>query len=240
MINVNDIWLSTLDKINEDGNGQMTTGRFNRWLWLAQLKCLDWLSGDVANIQPPTPYSAEKDRSWLSIFITKLPVQVSNDTVTKPSDYYLWDNGYLLGNYFANADCENDDEVPTGCNIPIELLSGDEFYYRCNTYVEGLQPSFIKPICKELGNGFEFLPKDLGSITIEYIRYPTRAFLGTKEDDRYNDLVYDPATSIDLEWSPFAEDVISWFIADMFFNFVSNQAGKTFNTLTGKTVRDAK
>lgn len=240
MINVNDIWLSTLDKINEDSNGQMTVARFNRWLWLVQLKCMDWLSGDVANIQPPTPYSAQKDRDWLSIFITKFPVQVANGVVIKPSDYYLWDNAFLLGNYMANAECDDEDEISTECNIPIQLLSGDEYYYRCTTNIEGLQPSFTKPICKEAGEGFEFLPKDLGSITIEYIRYPTRAFLGTKLDTVYNEYVYDPATSVDLEWSPFAEDVISWFIADMFFNYVSNQAGKTFNTLTGKTVRDAK
>lgn len=244
MINVNNIYLSTLDKVNDDSNGQMTIARFNRWLWLAQLKCQDWLSGDVANIQPPTPYSAQKDRDWLSIFITKFPVQVVNGAVSKPPDYNLWDNGYLLGNYTANVECNEGDneetEIVTECNIPIQLLSGDEFYYRCTTNIEGLQPSFTKPFCKELGNGFEFLPKDLGSITIEYIRYPTRAFLGTKKDDVFNDLVYDPATSVDLEWSPFAEDVISWFIADMFFNFVSNQAGKTFNALTGKTVRDAK
>lgn len=242
MINVNDIYLSTLDKINEDGNGQLSFDRFNRYLWLAQLKCQDWLSGDVANVAPPTPYTAQKDRDWLSPFITKYLAQVKEGVVTKPSNYNLWDNGYLLGDYNANIECENDEEqgTTTGCNIPIELLSGDEFYYRCTTSIEGLQPSFKKPICKEIGNGFEFSPKELGSITIEYIRYPTRAFLGTKIDESFNDIVYDPATSVDLEWPAFAEDVISWFIADMFFNFVSNQAGKTFNVQTGKTVRDSK
>lgn len=240
MINVNELYLSTLDKINEDSNGQMTNDRFNRYLWLAQLRTQDWLSSDVANILPPTMYTAQKDRDWLSIFITKFPVNVDGGFVTKPDDYNLWENAYLLGNYNKlPEDCEDEIAV-NDCNMPIELLSGDEFFYRCNTFIEGLEPSLAKPICKEIGNKFEFLPRDLGSITIEYIRYPIKARRGVINDPVYNQEVYDPLTSEDLEWSPFAEDVISWFIADMFFNFVSNQAGKTFNVMSGKTVRDAK
>lgn len=238
-ISVNDLHLDVLDKINEDSNGQLTIPRFNRYLWLSQLRCIDWLSGDVANIQPPTPYTAQKDRDWLSIFITKFPVQVVDGMITKPTDYYLWENAYLLGNYTTDTECE-EEVVNDNCNMPIELLSGDLFYYRCNTFIEGLEPSFKKPIAKEIGNSFEFLPTDLGSITLEYIRYPTRAFLGTKMDTQYNELVYDPLTSIDLEWSPYAQDVIAWFIADMFFNFVSNQSGKVNNVQSGKTVRDIR
>lgn len=245
MININDLFNSVLDITNETSNGQLSYDRFNRYSWLAQLRMLDWLSGDVANILPPTPYLAEKNRAWLSPFIVKYPSQVTNAIIEKPSDYYVWDNAYLLGNYNAGTteceeDSETEEEVSENCNIPIELLSGDEFYTRCTTYIEGLKPSFTKPIAKEIGTGFEFLPQDLGSVTIEYIRYPKRAVLNTKMDEVYHEEVYDAATSVDLEWPPFAQDVLAWFIADMFFNYVSNQAGKTFNTMSGKTVRDQK
>lgn len=239
MINVNDLWLDVLDKINEPSNGQLPVSRFNRYLWLAQLRCMDWLSGDVAGVIPPTPYLAQKNKDWLSPFITPYPVQVVNGVVTKPEDYYGWENGYLLGDYNVNVKCD-EDVVNDGCNIPIELLDGDKYFMRCNTFIEGLKPSFQKPIAKEIGNTFEFLPTDLGSITIEYYRLPVKAQLVVKIDTILNDEVYDPIASVNLEWSAFAEDVIAWFVADQFFNFVSNQAGKTFNTLTGKTVRDAK
>lgn len=234
------MWLSTLDKINEDGNGQLTVQRFNRYLWMAILRTMDWLSGDVANIIPPTPYTAQKDRDWLSPFITKYSTNTVGGKITKPEDYYGWDNAFLLGNYNdLPEDCEEEIFVDN-CNIPIELLSGDEFYYRCITDIEGLQPSLTKPICKEVGNTFEFRPFDLGSMTLEYLRYPVKARLGVVMDNVHNQEVYDPLTSVDLDWPQYAEDVISWFIADMFFNFVSNQAGKTFNVQSGKTVRDSK
>lgn len=240
MINVNDLFLDVLDKINEPSNGQLTYSRFNRFSWLGQLRLIDWLSGDVSDIIPPQPYLSQKNRDWLSPLITKDPQQVVNGMIIKPVDYYSWENGYLLGNYNAvQEDCE-DEIIGRDCNIPISLLSGDEFYYRCNTFIEGLEPSFLKPITKEIGNSFEFLPQDLGSITIEYIRLPIKAKIGTKIDPLYNDEVYDEATSTNFEWPAFAQDILSWFIADQYFNYVSNQSGKTFNVQSGKTVRDSK
>lgn len=240
MINVNDVYLDTLDKINDESNGQLSYERFNRLSWLAQLRLIDWLSGDVSNIIPPQPYLSQKNRDWLSPLITKFPVQVQNGFVTKPADYYAWENAYLLGNYNDAAPECDEDAVTDNCNVPIDLLSGDEFYYRCTTTIEGLEPSFLKPITKEIGNTFEFLPRDLGSITIEYIKLPVKAKIGVMDDAAYHQEVYDPSTSVDFEWHPFAQDVLSWFIADHFFNYISNQAGKTFNQMTGKTVREGR
>ncbi len=229
---------SANDKINSDENGYFSFDIFNRMSWLGQLKLMDWLSGSVSGITPPEMYQNQKDRDYLSWFITKYPTQVSGGMINKPSDYYLWDNAYLLGNYNDTPECDNEDDVVVkeSCNIPIQLLSGDQFYYRCNTFIEGLEPSFKKPICKEIGNNFEFKPSDLGSVTLEYIRYPIRAKIGTKIDPVYNDQVYDPATSVDFEWPPFAEDILAWFIADQFSNFTREQALKQFNAATGKTV----
>lgn len=239
-INVNDVYEDTLDKINDVSNGQLSYARFNRLSWLAQLRLIDWLSGDVSDIIPPQPYASQKNRDWLSPFITKSKKQVENGLVLKPDDYYSFENGYLLGNYNEGLNEDGEEVISTNCNIPIGLLSGDEFYLRCTTFIEGLEPSFKKPITKEIGNTFEFLPQDLGSITIEYIRLPVKARIGTSIDTQYNEEVYDPATSVDFEWSPFAQDILSWFIADAYFNYVSNQSGKAFNIQTGKTVRDAK
>lgn len=238
MINVYDEYLTANDKINSEENGNFSFELFNRFSWIAQLNLQDWLSGDVAGVQPPEMYQNLKDRAYLSQFITKYPKQVVAGVIEKPTDYYLWDNGYLLGNYNNAPECDTDEtEDADNCNIPIELLTGDVFYSRCNTLIEGLQPSFTKPICKEIGTQFEFLPKDLGSVTIEYIRYPVRAVLGTKWDEQFHQFVYDPTTSVNFEWPPFAEDILAWFIADQFSNRTREQALKQFNAATGKTPR---
>lgn len=235
MISADDIYKDVLDRINDNENGAMTNNQFNRYSWLGQLACLDWVSGDISGIVPPEPYRTQKNRDYLSPFIVPFPVQVVNGKITKPSDYYTWENAYLLGNYNATEIECDEDVVADGCNIAIELLSGDAFYNRCNTFIIGLKPSFLKPICKEVGNEFEFLPKDLGSITLEYIKYPIRSKRAVKLDSQYNEEVYDDTNSIGFDWPEFARPVLTWFIADLFFNYTREQAGKQFNAATGKT-----
>ena len=241
MINSYDLYLSANDKINSDENGSFSFMKFNRSSWIGQLKLMDWISGDISGVVPPEPYKTQKNRDYLSPFITKYLKQVQAGVIEKPSDYYLWDNAYLLGDYEDSVDCGNENAVKiVGCNTPITLLSSDVFYTRCHTYIEGLQPSFKKPIAKGIGNTFEFLPMDLGSVTIEYVRYPVRGKIGVKLDPIYNEEVYDPATSVDFEWSAYAQDLLAWFIADEFSNGTREQALKQFNAATGKTVREAK
>lgn len=235
-LNVNDIYLDVEDRINQPENGQLSYARFNRFSWLAQLKFIDWLSGNLDGVTVPEPYASQKSKDWLSPFITPFPTNVANGKITKPSDYYGYENMYLLGNYITESDCENEEEIDsaTKCNTVITLLDGAAFNKRCETFIEGLQPSFTKPIAKLVGNNFEFNPTDLGSITLEYIRYPRKAVLNTKEDTVFNDLVYDPATSIDFEWPEFARNTLVWFIADYFYDFTREQAGKQANIATGK------
>ena len=241
MINVNEIYLDCLDLINSEENGVFTFPRFNRFSWIGQLRMIDWLSGDVSGNQPPQPYTTQKSKDWLSDFIVKYSKQVTGGFIDKPADYYQWDNGYKIGGALISDCDEDDDAVVSGeCNIPIELLDGSKFYSRCNTDISELKPSFKKPICKMVGKTFQFLPADLGSVEIEYIRYPAKAVLKTKNDQTYNEPVYDSATSIDFEWPEFARNILVWFIVDAFANRTREQALKQFNTMSGKTPREAK
>lgn len=237
MIGCNDVFLDVLDRINFNENGYMSNDQFNRYSWMGQLSCIDWISGDVSNITPPIPYAAQKNRDYLSPFIVQYSVQVINGKITRPQNYYTWENAYLLGNYNADENDCDDEIIGENCNIPIQLLSGDEFFYRCNTFIEGLQPSFLKPIAKEIGDTFEFLPQDLGSITLEYVKYPQRSKRVVKLDTQYNEEVYDAENSIDFEWPEYARPLLVWFITDQFSNYTREQALKQFNTATGKTVR---
>lgn len=238
MINVNELYLDVLDRINEPENGQLTVTRYNRYAWIAQLNTIDWLSGDVAGKEPPEPYSTQKDRDWLTPFLVPYSVQVKKGKIVKPDDYYRFDNMYLLGQYNEQTNCF-EEVVDNGvqCNTPIALLSGDQFTQRCQTYIEGLQPSFKKPISKLVSKNFEFNPQDLGSITLEYIRYPQRATLAMKIDTITHDEVYDASNSVDFEWDEYARGVLVWYIVDQFSNYTREQALKQDNILTGKLSR---
>lgn len=85
---------------------------------------------------------------------------------------------YLLGDYQGDdyKKCEEEEsENKSECNTPIELLDAGQFYVRCNTYIDGLQPSFKEPIAKAIGKDFEFNPKDIGSVVLA--RFKDRTFL---------------------------------------------------------------
>lgn len=238
MLNVNDIYLDVLDKINQPENGQLSIERYNRYSWIAQLQLIDWLSGDISAKIPPEPYLSTKSKDQLSPFIIPYLVNIDRGVITKPADYYQFENMYLLGQYNEVSNCYEvitDDGVKK--NTPITILDGDKYTERSNTFIDELKPSFKNPITKEIGNGFLFNPTDLGTITLEYIRYPKRAYLQTKTDPVYNDEVYDAATSTNFEWSEYARPLLTFYISDLFFNFVNNQSGKQFLAATGKTAR---
>lgn len=237
MSNIIDIYNSlSLDDANKDQNGTISYPRFNRLSRRAEIKLLDWVSGDIEGQKPPEPYTTQKDKDFLSPFITKFPAQVVNGSITKPSDYYGYENMYRLGNKLS-ADCEEEEASSDGCNTPIELLDGGQFFERCNTDIEELKPSFKKPIAKIIGKQFDFLPNDLGSVQLEYIRYPIYGEIKTKMDTVYNEEVPDPLTSINYEWDDKAINLLIWFMVDLFCNHNREQALKQFNAITGKTVR---
>jgi len=235
MLNVFEIYQDCEDKISPAENGNLSFERFNRFSWIAQLNLIDWLTGDVSGIQPPEPYSTQKDKDWLSDLIVPIKKQVVNGILQKPEDYYQWDNGYVLGSR-QSADCDDEVQPDSGLNTTIDLLSGAQFTKRSETYIDELKPE-NKPICKMVGKTFEFLPMDIGNVGIEYIRYPKRAYIGSTIDPIYNQPVYNAATSQDFEWPEFARGILVWFIVNAFADNSREKALKETNMVTGKTPR---
>lgn len=239
-IPINEVYDDVSDTISQAENGYLSYSRFNRFALRGQLRWMDWVTGDISAIIPPHPYLSQKNKDWLSHLIVRVTGNVANGIFPKPNDYYQLDNWYVIGSE-TSADCDDEDVVvPNTCNTPGEILDGQQFYQRCNTFIEELKPDNNKPICKMVGDNFEFLPINLGGIAIEYIKYPKKPFIGTKFDPIYNEEVYDPATSIDFELPEAARESLTWFIVNSFADSVRERALKETNLLTGKTVRDGK
>ena len=229
-----------LDTVDSDTNGNLDFETFNRMSKRAELRLMDFLTGDVDGVKLPAPYSTLKIKDWLSPFITPYPVQIKNGKIDKPEGYYGFENMYLLGTYNVQSSCYEEVESDEGCNTSIELLDGNKFYQRCNTFIEGLKPSFLKPIAKEVGNTFEFLPKDLGSIILEYIRYPKFAQIVGGIDPIYNDEVIDENLSTNYEYNENMRELLIYFITQSFGVKVRETALLQANELQGKLVRDGK
>ena len=224
MLNSISIYKDVLDNIAENENAHLSIPMFNRLSKRAENKILDWLTGN-ADIIPAPPFQKNKD--WISGFINKVPAQVTDGSIPKPEDYYYYDNFYRIGSKVESS-CD-EDEVPEMCNTPIEILDGQQYYVRCRTYIDEKKPSFTKPISKLVGNTFEVLPNDLGSVVLEYVRIPVYGEVRVIHDNIYNEDVPDPATSINYEWSEGVRELLIWFISDGFSNYTREQALKTFN-----------
>jgi hypothetical protein len=223
------------DNVNKDENGTLSYEKFNRMSRRAENRMIDFLSGDVSGQKPPVPDSIQKNRDWIAPLVTEAKLPVKTGKIDWPKDYYGYHNMYLISNKIG---C--DDEHSELCNIAIELLSGQKFYNRCNTYIKELKPSLKKPIAKQVGKSFHFAPSDLGNVGLEYIRYSKYGNIVSSIDPIYNKPVADANLSQDYEWDEYARELLIWFITDTFAISTRDASLKAANASTGKLVRDTQ
>lgn len=243
MIPVSNMYMDFLHQIQKEEIG---VEDFNRLSKLAELRLMYWVTGDIRGGVPPEPYITQKNKDYVSPFIEKYKTTPNEDgEIIKPAGYYQYENMYALflsGNDGCSEEDTEGSEGDDGATeeteikkVAIELLDGQEFYYRVNTYIKDLKPSIKKPIAKQVGKGWELLPNGIPGVTLEYIRYPKYAVLKVKEDPVYYNIVPDETNSINYEWDENAHDILLFFIVDYYFNSTREQAGKQTNLATGKT-----
>lgn len=231
------------DSVVIEQNGNITMPMFNRMSRRAELRLIDWLSGDPAGQLPPEPWTTQKNKDFLSPFMDKTDKSVVGGLITRPDNYYRFEDLYRIGSKTDSGCCDEDsdkycdDEKPVDDKkTTIELLDSAQFNNRVNSWVVGDRPTMKNPIAKQFARAFEFYPKDLGQVTLEYIRYPKFGSIKSTPDPVYNDEI--PTAVNNYEWDEWAREPLVWFITDLFANRVSNKAMKEFNSATKKTVRE--
>lgn len=215
------------DQAAKDENGYMSYEMFNRMIQRASNRVLDYITGDSDNQKLPISYSTQKAKDFVSFLITKFPSNISNGVITKPSDYYNYENLFILslknqqGCSDDNTNCDEDSIAEEVIQTPVEILDGQQFYTRAQTYIKGLKPSEKKPIAKMVGNTIEFLPKELGSCTLEYIRYPIAGEIVSSVDPVYYNDVANAALSTNSEWPEWARELLIFFLTQSFATHIS-------------------
>lgn len=230
------IYNDVMDRIVTEQNGSITIQQFNRYLRLGSLRLVDYLSGDVEGVKPPEPYLTQKLRDWLTILVTKDSKQITNGTSPRPADYYSFESLKKIGSYLDENDC-GEAVVVHNADTPIDLLDSQAFDQRQVTHIKSLRPSENKPIAKMVGNNIEYAPKDLGSVTLEYKRYPVHGEVKIKIDPVYNDEVPDSATSIASEWPEWSRNMLLYFIVQQYPISTREKALVEQNELVGKSPR---
>lgn len=226
------------DSVNKDENGPASYEMFNRVVVRASTRLLNFLTGGTTGMDIPFTYSTEKAKGFISFLITPYKQQVIDGTMEKPADYYSYEN--LKAMSLKETGCEDAkdcDDESNGVNeiiyTPIELLDGQQFDIRASTNIELLKPK-NKPIAKEVGKNFEFLPLDIANVKLEYVRYPIAGKIVSVYDATYNDEIASPTLSTDTEWPEWARELLIFFMTDSFANKTSQQSLKQNNILTAQ------
>ena len=231
-------------QIAKEENGDLSFDDFNRLSRRAELRLLWWITGDIRGGILPEPYVTQKNRDMVSPFTLKYDASLDSlAQITRPADYYQYENMFSLGVPEGSDECDEDDkdcgedgDSEEVFKTPIKLLDNQQFYKRANSYIESLRPSLKKPIAKQIGKKFEFLPVNLPGVTLEYIRYPIYGKIITKLDTVFNQDVVDEAVSINYEWTEGVIDLLVWIIVDFFGTSVREAALKQANEMTNKGV----
>jgi hypothetical protein len=229
------LYNDVLDRTATEQNGSITIEKFNRFNRIAELRMLDYLSGDVEGVKPPEPYTTSKLRDWLSIFVKPFTAQVQDGYFTRPEDFYRVESNSIIGDYRDEV-CGKDVLVSNG-NTPIDILPSEQFEYRCQTYIKRLKPSAKKPIGRIVGTTIETMPVDLGSVKLYYVRYPVFGEIKVMVDQLYNNEVPNQATSINSEWPEFARNFILYFIVQQYPVSTRERALVEQNELVNKSPR---
>jgi hypothetical protein len=222
-----DIWDAVNDDISIAESGQLSETSFNIRLKRTQINLLRFLTGDLVDNQLfPIPYKKQKLKDYLKDFI----VRPFNNSFELPEDYYNWDNLYKLGRVLSDDDCNVDDiEIDDSCDTKIELLDGQQFNERCSSWIKELRPSEGEPIGKIVDNRVETLPKDVGTMALEYIRYPKDAEIKLIIDPNTNDEIVDVNASGEVEWGKWALEYLVWGIVNYHSKKTREGALKQFN-----------
>lgn len=238
MIKVSEVYTDVAeDNILTAQNGDLSYAKFSRISKRAELRLLDWLTGDVSNATPPFPFTSQKVKDWASPFITPATLNVEDGFIDLPDDYYLFESSVMV-NSTKQLNCETGVEIKDQKpNIPIELLDPQVFDDRISTYIKRLKPSLSRPISKRVDLRFEYDPVDLGTIRLLYYRYPKFANIVVKEDSVYKNEIIDENASTNYEWGEYAREILIWFITDTFAVNTREISLKQANKDTGKTVR---
>lgn len=229
------VYMDVADTVKQDQNGTLGIEEFNRKSRLAEIRLLDWLTGDVSGIQPPEPYTTLKETDWVTPLLKRVALPVEDGALAKPGDYYGYEVLAVAGS--PKDDLCAEEVVITGIDTPIELLTSQSFQERTQTYIKRLQPSMKKPIAQLIGKNFEFLPKDLAAVKLVYKAYPVFGEIKVKSDQIYNTVIPDPSTSTNYSWGENARGILVWFISQMYSTSTREDSLLQHLQAEGKTVR---
>jgi hypothetical protein len=193
LANVNTIWQNVQLLADKDYTGGFSPDQINlaiqeaeRELW-SDLSDMMQLSQGINNMDNRYYESSTINSSIMDAFKVINDYQIAgNGKLTKPLDLrYISSVRHTV--YFPGG---------TSKDVRVYPVTDGQLSARLNSVV--VPPTRQYPIIAEYDTYYQFFPKDLGSVTLTYLRLPIPAVWGYTLVQ--GDPVYDPATSTDSEF----------------------------------------
>jgi hypothetical protein len=120
--------------------------------------------------------------------------------VTFPSDYRHLDNVRSKMYYTRNGQ-------PASKIVDVNIASRNEVASYLSSEI--VQPTRLNPVVVETDGVFQFYPKNIGQVNIEYIRNPITPAYNVTINTTTGQVTYNPSTSVGFEVPPYALQAIA-------------------------------
>lgn len=192
--------------VRKKNSGYLSPEQFNMAVNRAQMTKFAELIGDLKGQNSPSNPKApiefnKRVLEDLKQFTNPISINVSRSgQANYPSDYVRWVRfAYKTGKNTSSGS-------PETLYLPIEVVDEEKEYYKLSSVI--VPPTKEYPIVVFKNTYMQFYPTNLGVVQMTYLRQPETANWGyTMTSGRP---VYNPATSIDLNWPDIAiNDIVT-------------------------------
>lgn len=132
----------------------------------------------------------------------------------KPSDYFAFSSCYY--DYVNQSGCDDQKSSFRSVEFILDAMWAD----RQQSVLKG--PELKYPIAKWGSSFIQFLPKNLGFVHFTYLREPATPVLAYTIDGN-NDIVYDPANSVQFDWPKTTLPDLANFIFEIMSQNIKSQ-----------------
>jgi hypothetical protein len=243
-LDVYDLYLLSLDFINQNERGQFELDKWNRAANLAIRDFVNYLTGRLD--EPPEQSLAliknQKIADLLFPIFKKQMMPFKDGIIPIPADYEWYLDLRISGDpSWKPGNCDGYpaftiDQIMNGQNgfRQIDVLSHDEISGRVNTHI----PLLKKRPCAEMYNeGFSIYnaPEKNGSVFLAYVIEPEETFLSMTQDPDTNMPVYDKPGSKQPPLDKKAGPYIARKIAQYYFQGTRDSGGIEISDAVSKT-----
>lgn len=243
-LDVYDVYLLSLDLINQNERGQMNIDKWNRAINLSISDFVNYLTGRME--EPPEQALAliksQKIADMLFPIFRKQMIPFKDGKIAYPDDYDYYLDLRISGDpNWKPGKCDTlpqftIDQIMNGQNgfRQVDVIGHDEISSRVNTKIPMLKK---RPVSEMYSDGFVIYNSDVsaGSVFLAYVILPKPTELAMTMDPATRMLVYDKPNSTQPPFHQKVGPYLARKIAQYYFEGTRDQGGVEMTDVVSKT-----